>query len=450
MLCRILLFLGVYFCLLPFFRSVSFALSSFDSFHSNFGEVTTLENGVPGKPTSRNSTFPSVETEKFYSNNEAYSSNNDEQFNDHTLLAQVEPKKTFSIAKDASELSSSTEPIPQVLSSNKNKSSQNVSSPETSFLNADFFADSLSDAFTIEEDPMGSQRLLQVRDSTLSPSVSASTSFNYTSNPDKVENPSRRDGTSLNLSLSLNLGLGEYGLGDEVILAPALSFVQMRTFTDPFHDFGNEMRVYDLDTQIASLSFPFVLPNEFTLILSHSYVVPSTFRGRKEVISYSNTPSFALSKNFILPNGDAINFTAGTSFTFSEGDTLEQQINDPVYFSFIEAVMQQSGSSPTSDYPSNLQDSITMSLSLAYSKSLTETISLAPSLSFQSISFTEGANKSREDKIYNVGVSASKMFAEWLSLSSMINYSVKKTNDINTPEFDDLIGGVTLGVNYSF
>jgi len=42
------------------------------------------------------------------------------------------------------------------------------------------------------------------------------------------------------------------------------------------------------------------------------------------------------------------------------------------------------------------------------------------------------------------------MFAEWLSLSSMINYSVKKTNDINTPEFDDLIGGVTLGVNYSF
>lgn len=319
------------------------------------------------------------------------------------------------------------------------------------FLNADFFADSLSDAYTVEEeDPMGSQRLLQVRDSALSPSVSASTSYNYTSNPDKVENPTRRDGTTLNLSLTFNLGLGEYGLGDEVILAPALSFVQMRTFTDPLHDFGNEMTVYDLDTQIASLSFPFVLPNEFSLILSHSYVVPSTFRGRKEIISYSNTPGLAFSKNFILQNGDSINFTVGTSYTFSEGDTLEQQINDPVYFSFIEAVMQQNGSSPISDYPSNLQDSVTMSLSLTYSKALSETISLSPTFSYQSISFTEGANKSREDEIYNVGISASKIFAEWLTLSGLVNYSVKKTNDINTSEFDDFIGGITLGVNHSF
>jgi len=319
------------------------------------------------------------------------------------------------------------------------------------FLNADFFADSLSDAYTVEEeDPMGSQRLLQVRNSAISPSFSASSTYNYTSNPDKVENPTRRDGTSLNLSLTFNLGVGEYGLGDEVILAPAFSFVHMRTFTDPFHDFGNEMTVYDLDTQIASLSLPFVLPNDFSFILAHSYVVPSTFRGKKNIISYSNTPSLAFSKNFILSNGDSINFTYGTSYTFSSGDTLEQQINDPVYFSFIEAVMQQSGLSPTSDYPSNLQDSLTMSLSLSYSKMLTESLSLAPSLSYQSISFTEGANKSREDKIYNMGISANMMFTEWLTLSGLVNYSVKKTNDINTPEFDDFLGGVTLGVNHSF
>ena len=53
------------------------------------------------------------------------------------------------------------------------------------FLNADFFADSLADAYTLEEDPMGAQRLLQVRNSALTPSVTGSTSFNYTSNPFK-------------------------------------------------------------------------------------------------------------------------------------------------------------------------------------------------------------------------------------------------------------------------
>jgi len=42
------------------------------------------------------------------------------------------------------------------------------------FLTADFFADSLSDAYTLEEDPKHTQRLLQVRNSTLTPSVSAS------------------------------------------------------------------------------------------------------------------------------------------------------------------------------------------------------------------------------------------------------------------------------------
>ena len=139
----------------------------------------------------------------------------------------------------------------------------------TSFLSADFFADSLSEAYTLEEDPMGEQRLLQVRNSTLTPSVVGSSSFNYTSNSEKVAQ-NEKEGTSLNLSLTLNLGLGEYGIGDEVVCAPAFSFVQMRTFTDPFGDYGNEMKVYDLDTQILSLSLPFVLLNEFSVIV-HNY-----------------------------------------------------------------------------------------------------------------------------------------------------------------------------------
>ena len=78
------------------------------------------------------------------------------------------------------------------------------------FLNADFFADSLSEAYTLEEDPMGTQRLLQVRNSTLTPSVVGSSSFNYTSNPFKQAkaNKTHSKATSLDLSLTFNLGLG--------------------------------------------------------------------------------------------------------------------------------------------------------------------------------------------------------------------------------------------------
>ena len=136
---------------------------------------------------------------------------------------------------------------------------------------------------------MGEQRLLQVRNSSLAPSVAFSSSYNYSSNPEKVANPTKKDGTTLNLSITFNLGLGEYGLGDEVVCAPAFSFAQMRTFTDPFRDHGKSMQVYDLDTQIASLSLPFVLPNDFSLTVSNAYVVPSTF-GKENIISYSNTP----------------------------------------------------------------------------------------------------------------------------------------------------------------
>lgn len=320
----------------------------------------------------------------------------------------------------------------------------------TSFLSADFFADSLSEAYTLEEDPMGEQRLLQVRNSTLTPSVVGSSSFNYTSNSEKVAQ-NEKEGTSLNLSLTLNLGLGEYGIGDEVVCAPAFSFVQMRTFTDPFGDYGNEMKVYDLDTQILSLSLPFVLPNDYSLSLSNAYVVPSTFRGKKNIISYSNTPSVSFAKNFILNSGDVINFTASTSYTFTQGDTLEQTIADPVYFNFIEAVMQQSGISPSSDYPSNLQDGLGHALSLSYTKQLSDNLTIVPAWSYQSNSFTEGSNKSRVDRVYNAGLSASCAFTEWLSVSGVANYSWKRTNDdLNVPEFEDFIGGLSINLNHSF
>jgi hypothetical protein len=330
------------------------------------------------------------------------------------------------------------------------------------FLNADFFADSLSEAYTLEEDPMGAQRLLQVRNSTLTPSVVGSTSFNYTSNPFKQAkaNKTHSKATSLDLSLTFNLGLGEYGIGQEVVCAPAFSFIQMRSFMDPIEDYGTEFSKdpgLNTDTQIASLSIPFVLPNDFSLTFSHTYTAPSTYRGKKEQLMYSNTPKLSFAKNFILDSGDTITFSTGVSYTFSESDTLEEQFrtlsnSTGLSFAFLEAITVQAGQS-LADGPANLQDGIGHEVSLSYTKQYGDRLTFIPSVSYISTSFTEAANASRMDKVYNAGISANFAFTEWLNLGGLSNFSWKRTSGTDDDallSFDDFVGGLTLSVNHSF
>ncbi len=317
------------------------------------------------------------------------------------------------------------------------------------FLTSDFFAGSLAGAVA-EEDPMGTQRLLQVKNSRFSPSLLAGTAFKHTSNPDKAENPERKNSTTLDLSIGVNLGLGEYAVGDYIVCAPAASLMQMRTYNDPLQKFGKDMRVYDADVFIAGLTAPLVLPNDYTVTLSHSYVAPSTFRGGRNLISYSNTPTITLTKNMPMDNGSMLILVAGMSYTFSNGDTLEEQIAEPFYFNFLKAVMESGGSSPGADYPANLQDGLTFMLSASYMIPYSEKISLVPSISYQSFSFTEGLNDGRVDKTFNLGFSASYLFYEWLSLSFMANYTTKSSNNPNTPEFDDFIFGGGINVNHAF
>ena len=330
------------------------------------------------------------------------------------------------------------------------------------FLNADFFADSLAEAYTLEEDPMGAQRLLQVRNSTLTPSVVGSSSFNYTSNPFKQSKSTKTHSkaTSLDLSLTFNLGLGEYGVGDEVVCAPAFSFIQMRSFMDPIEDYGKEFLKdpgLNTDTQIASLSLPFVLPNDFSLVFSHTYTAPSTYRGKKQQLMYSNTPKVSFVKNFILESGDSISFSTGVSYTFSESDTLEEQFKQlanstGLSFAFLEAITVQAGQS-LADGPANLQDGIGHDLSLSYTKILGEKLTIVPSLSYVSTAYTKGTNKSRTDKVYNAGLSASYAIFDWFSVSGLSNFAWKRTSGTNENSllsFDDFIGGITLSVNHSF
>jgi len=62
-------------------------------------------------------------------------------------------------------------------------------------------------------------------------------------------------------------------------------------------------------------------------------------------------------------------------------------------------------------------------------------------------------NKSRTDKVYNAGLSASYAIFDWFSVSGLSNFAWKRTSGTNENSllsFDDFIGGITLSVNHSF
>ena len=109
------------------------------------------------------------------------------------------------------------------------------------------------------------------KSSDLTPAISLGSSFKYTTNPEKAENPVKDSGTVADLSLTFTMGLGEYGIGDEVICTPSLMYMHMRTFNDPISGYGDELQLYDVDVIVAGVSLPFILPNDFSLTLGHTY-----------------------------------------------------------------------------------------------------------------------------------------------------------------------------------
>lgn len=324
------------------------------------------------------------------------------------------------------------------------------------FLNSSFFAEVLENAKNSDSDAMGTQRVVDLEESIFSPSISFTTSYNYSSNPLKAADDAANsvdDGFSANFNFSFNMGLGEYPVGENILATPSVSLMHMRTYNDPVRDFGDDMKPFDVDVQILGFSLPLVLPDDFTLSLGYSYVRPIAFRD-DNVINYSNTPSISFSRNIPLSNGDILTMSVGGSYTFSEGDTLEQQIGDPIYYQFISAVMESNGIDPISSQPTNLQDSWSNMINLSYLKPLSEKLSMMPSYTFSRMQYTEGANTGREDYLHNIGLSFSYSIAEWFNISTLSNYTWKKTDstgdNLGVPEYEDFIGGIVAGFNYSF
>jgi hypothetical protein len=336
-----------------------------------------------------------------------------------------------------------------------NQTSSNAQSGvDPALFDSSFFSGVLEKADT-GDDAMGTQRLIDLRGSALAPSISFSTNYNYSSNPLKAANDAPSflsDGFTTTFNLMFTLGLGEIGIGDDVLLTPSIALAQMRTYTDPVRDYGDTMKAFDVDVQIASIAFPFVLPDDFTLSIGHAYTRPISFRN-DNVISYSNTPSLSLSKNYTMQNGDILNLSVGGSYSFSNGDTLAEQIANPVYYSFIEAVMG-GADAVAAQQPTSLQDAWTHTMTLSYMHALSEKLMLSPSFNFTKMTFTEGGNTGREDYLSNLGVSFSYSLYEWLNLSAVSNYTWKSTDatgdTLGVPEYEDFVGGVAFGINYAF
>ena len=323
------------------------------------------------------------------------------------------------------------------------------SSPST-VLPSDFFAGALADATAIS-DEAGKQRLIDVKSTTLSPALAFGSSFKYINNPEKNSLLARkRDGSALDVSLTFTMGLGEYGLFDFAVCAPSLMLMQMRTYNDPNKDFGEEMEAYDVDVQIAGLSLPFVLPQDFTVTLGHTYVVPSQFRNGGNILSYSNTPNITIAKPFTLPNGGVLALTTGFSYTFSEGDSPDEVLAPS------ESILRQSGiydtllSSMLLNNPANLQNGFGHSVGLAYPIPVSEKLSLTPSLNYSKMYYDKGSNDGRRDTTYVAGGTAAYKIFDWMSVTALANYTSKETNGDLSPEFKDFVGGITLGFNHAF
>jgi hypothetical protein len=317
-------------------------------------------------------------------------------------------------------------------------------------LPSDFFADALASAKS-GDDAMGTQRLVDVKSSELTPSLGLSSSYKYSSNPTKSTSADKlEDGTTFDLSLMMMMGLGEFGIGDDVLSAPSLMLMHMRTYNDPTQDFGHDLRALDMDIQIAGLTIPFVLPNDYSLSIGNTYVRAINFRNngnssahhmKGDILMYSNTPSVSLTKTIPLENGDILSVTGGLSYAISSGDTLSET---------LKTTTQELIRSGLSDTPADLQTGASYSFNLSYIKPLTDKLTITPSFSVSKMYYKKGGNIGKADVTYVIGLSSSYPINDWLNLTGAANYTAKDGNRGDVIEFRDFTSGLSLAVNHSF
>jgi hypothetical protein len=340
------------------------------------------------------------------------------------------------------------------------KDSIDSSGIDPSLFDSGFFSDVLDQAKQ-SDDAMGTQRIVDQRKSRFEPSILFSTNYNYNSNPLAAADNAKvwEDGFVTSFNLGFNLGLGEYPIGDDVLLTPSLYLSHSRTYYDLVKDQGDRNKDFDSDSQVVSVSLPFVLPDDFTLRIAHTYFRPIDFRNEKVDI-YINSPSFSLEKQIPLESGGILNISAGAGMSITTGsnykDTISSQPGiDPATAEFLlQALKQIESVDPSVSRPYNLQDSWNHQLQLSYMHPITQNLLAIPNFRFSRSVYTEGRYTGREDKLTSFGLNFSYTLKEWLNLSAVSNYSSRDTNEIgrNTDivNYNNFVGGVAFGINYAF
>jgi hypothetical protein len=330
-------------------------------------------------------------------------------------------------------------------------------------VNADLFDssffDGLLDQADTGDDALGTQRIIDLRGSTFAPSISFSTNYNYSSNPLASADTDKtwEDAFLASMTLGFNLGLGEIGLGEEVLLTPSIYLSHSRTYYDVVKDRGSQFQFLDADSQIASVSFPFVLPNDFVVRLSHTYFRPIDFRNKKSDM-YINSPSFSFEKQFNLPTGGVFTAAIGAGVSLSEGSEYlaslkSAGVSDDVARTLYESLVLK-GQNPAITRPTDLQDSWNHQIAFNYMHPLSEKFIAIPSFSYTRSCYTEGRYLGREDTVTSFGLNLNYSLFEWLNLSALSNYSIKDTNknghDVDIVDYENFVGGVAFGINHAF
>jgi hypothetical protein len=207
----------------------------------------------------------------------------------------------------------------------------------------------------------------------------------------------------------------------------------------------------------VSVSFPFALPNDFALSISHTYFRPIDFRNDKSDI-YINAPSVSFEKQWSLPTGGFLNATVGAGLSFSEGSeyfaSLISAGVDPNAARLLIANLESTSGPIGSSRPTNLQDSWNHQIAVSYMHPLSEKLFAIPTVGYSKSAYTEGRYKGRQDSVTNLGLNFSYGLYEWLNLSLVSNYSIKNTNDKGKAEdivdYKNFLSGVGLGINYAF
>ena len=335
---------------------------------------------------------------------------------------------------------------------------QTADGVDADLFNSGFFSDVLDQAKQ-SDDAMGTQRIVDQRKSRFEPSLLFSTNYNYNSNPLAAADNAKvwEDGFVTSFNLGFNLGLGEYPIGDEVLFTPSLYLSHSRTYYDLVKDNGGSSKYLDSDSQIVSVSFPFALPNDFALRISHTYFRPIDFRNDKSDI-YINAPSVSFEKQWSLPTGGFLNATVGAGLSFSEGSeyfaSLISAGVDPNAARLLIANLESTSGPIGSSRPTNLQDSWNHQISVSYMHPLSEKLFAIPTVGYSKSAYTEGRYKGRQDSVTNLGLNFSYGLSEWLNLSLVSNYSIKNTNDKGKAEdivdYKNFLSGVGFGINYAF